>query len=146
MDQYPTALLAEWVLGLQTNCSDSILSTYPDILVSWSFLLRRAIILFLSTSDKCKFQVYNFTAFRQIILNLGVASGESIFENKTICVVYWTVKSYILLPNWYGRCAKKYHTSKNIACVAQGDRGLLAVSYFKWTMQTSTWRDYLTYV
>lgn len=36
-----------------------------------------------------------------------VVSQESIFENKMICVVYWTVKSYILIPNWYGRCAKK---------------------------------------
>lgn len=106
--------------------------------------LRRSIILFLSTSGKWKFQVHNFTAFRQILLNGVVASQESIFENKMICVVFWTrVKSYILIPNWYGRCAKKYPISKTIAFMAQGDRGLLAVSYFKWTMQASTWHDYL---
>lgn len=105
--------------------------------------LRMLIIFFLSTSDKWKFQVYNFTAFRQIILNGVVVSQECIFENKMICVVYWTVKHYILIPNWYGRCAKKNTTFPKTLHSWQGNRGLLAVSYFKWTMQTCTWHDYL---
>lgn len=76
--------------------------------------LRRLIILFLSTSDKWKYQVYNFTAFRQIILKRVVVSQESTFENKMMFVVYWTVKSYILIPIWYGRFAKKPTSPKSL--------------------------------
>lgn len=125
-----------FIITLQCRCflsSSSLLSRN----------LRSLIILFLSTSDKWKFQVYNFTAFRQIILYGVVVSQKNIFENKMIHVVYWIDKSYILIPSWYERWEKKYPISKKNVFMAQDDRELLSVSYFKWTMQTSTWHDYL---
>lgn len=38
---------------------------------------------------------------------------------------------------------KNTPSPKKIVFMAQDDRELLSVSYFKWTMQTSTWHDYL---
>lgn len=94
-----------FIITLQCRCflsSSSLLSRN----------LRSLIILFLSTSDKWKFQVYNFMAFRQIILYGVVVSQKNIFENKMIHVVYWIDKSYILIPSWYERWAKKHPISK----------------------------------